>query len=107
MVYEDGDSAPEDGDSEDSEEDARATVALALNLAVPLIKDNALEKRVLFDDASRSCASRFRPNSTEKRFPATTGETDMYPQFSEKCARTTIQFREFSSWLLREEGKLT
>ena len=36
--------------------------------------------------ASSSCESRFRPNAIEKTFPPSMGESETYPQFSEKCA---------------------
>ena len=50
--------------------------------------DEGEEKReeALLDAASRSCASKFRPNATEKKLPANQGDNDIYPQFSEKCA---------------------
>ena len=38
------------------------------------------------------CASRLRPKASEKTFPPSMGESETYPQFSEKCAVCRRQY---------------
>jgi hypothetical protein len=55
--------------------------------------------RAPWDGEELLCASRFLPNIRGKMLPATIGDNERYPQFSEKCAdKDSIQY-------LKEEGR--
>lgn len=43
------------------------------------------------DESVSACSSKFLPNARLNRFPAMTGESERYPQFSEKWAANRVR----------------